>query len=175
MIPVLETPRLRLRPWSLEDAPRMRELTNDPSIADQTFFPYPQPEGWAEERIRKDNELAEVGEVLSWAVTLKLGDIIGYIVLRVEKQHRKGALGYGTGCAFRGKGYAREAAAAVLEFAFSTLELHRVQAVVFSDNAPSIKLLEKLGMAREGLLRAYVFKNDKPEDVISYAILRTDQ
>ena len=174
-IPEVLTLHLRLRAWTLEDAPRLHELSNDPSIADGTLtIPHPLPEGWAENRIRQGHEVSEKGNFFPWAIALITGEVIGSISLDIEPRHLRGDMGYSIGLPYRGQGYATEAALAVLEFAFKEQKLNRVSAGVFPRNQASARVLEKLGMTREGLMRAYVMKNNQPEDLVSYAILAAD-
>lgn len=171
----LLTKRLRLRAWTLEDAPGLHELSNDPSIADGTLtIPHPLPEGWAQNRIRQGLEVAEKGDFFPWAIALVTGEVIGSISFDIERRHLRGDLGYSIGLPYRGKGYATEAVLAVLEFAFNKQHLNRVSAGVFPRNLASARVLEKVGMTREGLMRAYVMKNNQPEDLVSYAILADD-
>lgn len=171
----LETPRLHLRPLTLADAPRMRQLSNHQAISAQTLtFPFPQPEGWAEERIQRGTDLAAKGEAYPWAICDRSGEIVGYISLGLEARHAKAELGYWIGETYWGKGYATEAASEVLSYALEVLKLNRVGATVFPHNLASVRVLEKLGMKKEGHLRAYVVKNNKPEDIIVFSIIPTD-
>jgi len=82
--------------------------------------------------------------------------------------------------AFRNKGYASEAARAIITHAFTKLGAHRIVGHCTPENIPSWKVLEKCGMKREGLLRKNVFfrkdKNGKPHwlDSYDYAMLAED-
>jgi ribosomal-protein-alanine N-acetyltransferase len=64
-----------------------------------------------------------------------------------------------------------EAIKEILDYSFDTLDLSRIGAIVYPENEPSWQLLEKLGFNREGLLRSYMFQNQKSEDVFIYSIL----
>src|SRR5207245_595154 len=70
------------------------------------------------------------------------------------------------------RGIMRSSVDAVLEWAFVTARLNRVQAVVMTTNQPSIALLEKCGFAREGLLRRYRMARGRPADFYMYSRLR---
>jgi RimJ/RimL family protein N-acetyltransferase len=70
-----------------------------------------------------------------------------------------------------GRGYGYEAAQLGLAFAFAELNLHRVQATVFSYNERSIALLEKLGFRREGVYREFLQRDGKRYDMILYGLL----
>ena len=70
------------------------------------------------------------------------------------------------------QGYATEAAGRVVEYGFETLDLHRIQAFVLPTNIGSVRVLEKLGFRREGVLRDYVLKWGEFQDRAIYGLLR---
>ena len=69
----------------------------------------------------------------------------------------------------------REALKRVLDFGFGTMELNRIEALVFPENLPSHRLLQKLGFQREGVLREYEFVKEKFVDLTMYSLLRREQ
>ena len=75
---------------------------------------------------------------------------------------------------FIGRGIVTEAVRLVMEFAFSTLNIHRIEAYVAPQNLGSIRVLEKSGFTREGLLRELLFINGKWVDHYMYAILQRE-
>jgi [ribosomal protein S5]-alanine N-acetyltransferase len=172
----LETPRLHLRLWTLEDESIYVRLSDEAEIARLTgTFLHPQPEGWAAQRLTRYVSALEAGAGYNFAVCLRDSlEVIGDCGLFLEPRHRRAELGYWCGAAYRGHGYTTEAARAVMRFGFDRLALHRIQAGHFPRNPASGRLLEKIGMQREGLLRGYVVKDGVPEDVIYYAALASD-
>ncbi len=80
-------------------------------------------------------------------------------------------IGWGMHPALWGKGYATEAARELLRFAFDTLHAHRVVAFCHADNLASVRVMEKLGMRREGRLRAVRWLNGQWWDEYVYGIL----
>jgi RimJ/RimL family protein N-acetyltransferase len=99
---------------------------------------------------------------------------MGDINLVVEARHRRAELGYWLGVAFWNRGYMTEAVRRVVAFAFAELGLHRVQAHALVRNPGSWRVMEKAGMAREGVLRGYVHKGGVFEDIVAYAVLRPE-
>jgi RimJ/RimL family protein N-acetyltransferase len=172
----LETTRLHLRPWTLEDAPTFARLSDDPEIAANTgTFVHPQPEGWANARITRYLESTRNGVGYTFAVCLRGSlEVVGECGVFLEPRHRRGELGYWCAAAHRGHGYTTEAARAVMQFGFEPLNLQRVQATHFPRNPASGRILERIGMQREGVLRAYYLKGEVFENVVMYAALRTD-
>jgi RimJ/RimL family protein N-acetyltransferase len=72
------------------------------------------------------------------------------------------------------RGYATEAAAALLAFGFNELSLNRIYASYLARNPSSGRVMEKVGMLREGIVRQGTKKWEKYEDLVCYAILRDD-
>ncbi len=75
---------------------------------------------------------------------------------------------------FWGRGYCTEVGRSLLDHAFGPLGLHRIQAFHFVRNTASGRVLQKIGMRREGLCRVYVQKWNQFEDCELYGILSTD-
>ncbi|NJK43297.1 MAG: GNAT family N-acetyltransferase [Pleurocapsa sp. SU_196_0] len=172
----LETPHLILRLWALEDEAVYARLSDDAEIARLTgTFLYPQPDGWSAQRLTRYVSALEAGTGYNFAVCLRDSlEVIGDCGLFLEPRHRRAELGYWCATAFRGNGYITEAARAVMRFGFDRLGLHRVQAGYFPRNPASRRILEKIGMRREGLMRGYFVKDDVPEDVMYFAVLKSD-
>lgn len=68
-----------------------------------------------------------------------------------------------------------EALKRVLDFGFGTMQLNRIEALVFAQNIPSHRLLKKLGFKREGVLREYEFVKERFVDLTMYSLLRREQ
>lgn len=84
------------------------------------------------------------------------------------------SIGYWTGTPYVRRGYMTEAVKAALEFCFTQLGLHRVEAACIPDNVASRGLLEKIGFRMEGEASAYLKINGDWRDHLLYAILRED-
>ena len=107
------------------------------------------------------------------AVTLKTtGRLIGNCGIRRETDDALEAdIGYELDPAFWGHGYATEAMRAVVGRGFSEMHVHRISAWCIADNAGSVRVLEKLGMQREGRLREKLYFKGRWWDTLLYAIL----
>ncbi len=84
------------------------------------------------------------------------------------------SLGYWMGAAFAGKGLMTIAVKAAVVFAFDTLHLNRVEAACLPNNSASIRLLEKVGFAREGYARRFLCIDGKWQDHLLYGMVRDD-
>ena len=174
--PKIKTQRLLLRPFELSDGPRVKELAGDKAIADTTLnIPHPYENGMAEEWISIHEPKFAAGELANFAVVLKFSqELIGAIGLTIDNRFNTAELGYWVSREDWNKGYCTEAAAAILEFGFRQLELHNIIATFFTRNPASGKVMEKIGMKKEGLLREHVKKWDRYEDIMSYGILKKE-
>jgi [ribosomal protein S5]-alanine N-acetyltransferase len=100
------------------------------------------------------------------------GELIGAVELRVTSApSRRGELGYVLARARWGQGYATEAAAAVLAFGFERLGLHKVSATCDPANVASARVLEKIGLIREGYLREHLLIRGEWRDRLLFAAL----
>ena len=100
------------------------------------------------------------------------GAFIGWCSLtRWNPGYRSASLGYCFDDAAWGHGYASEAARALLQWAFDTLEMNRVQAETDTRNAASARVLEKLGFVREGTLREDCVVNGEVSDSWLYGLI----
>jgi RimJ/RimL family protein N-acetyltransferase len=104
------------------------------------------------------------------------GAFVGWCSLtRWSPDHRSASLGYCFDDAAWGHGYATEAAGTLLQWAFDTLDLNRVQAETDTRNVASAHVLEKLGFEREGTLREDCVVNGDVSDSWVYGLLRRDR
>jgi ribosomal-protein-alanine N-acetyltransferase len=173
----IETPRLVLRPLVPGDAPAIARLAGRREIADTTIsIPHPCAEPQAREWILARTTQSG-GKEMAFAITLKRdGGLVGTVGLReIDPEHAQAEMGFWIGVEWWGQGYATEAARAVVGFAFDTLKLNRVCAHHMVRNAASGRVLEKVGLKPEGLLRQRVRKWGVFEDVRICAILRADR
>jgi ribosomal-protein-alanine N-acetyltransferase len=104
------------------------------------------------------------------------GKLIGGITLGNIRHGvaQTGQIGYWIGERYAGKGLMLEGLQLLVAHAFDTLRLHRVEAACIPDNKRSIRVLEKAGFRREGLLRSYLRINGIWQDHYLYALIVTD-
>jgi RimJ/RimL family protein N-acetyltransferase len=174
--PVLTTARLLLRPFELSDARQVQRLAGDRDIAGMTMtIPHPYEDGMAEAWISGHRARFASGEAVTWAAVLRAtGDLLGAVGLGIRREFDRAEIGYWIGKPWWGRGYCTEAARAVLAFGFGALRLGRIHACHFARNPASGRVLQKLGMAREGVLRGHVRRWHGPEDLVVYGILREE-
>ena len=86
-----------------------------------------------------------------------------------------GQIGYWLGERYAGRGLMLEALGLLVPYSFETLRLHRIEAACIPDNQRSMRLLEKAGFRREGLLRSYLRINGVWQDHYLYALIAGDK
>lgn len=174
--PTIETPRLILRPFSLADAPQVQRLAGERDVASTVLeIPHPYEDGMAEHWIGTHQERFERGELVSFAIVLRVTTtFMGTTDLQLDHQHESAELGYWLGKPFWQQGYATEAAQAVVRYGFEVLGLHRVYATYLMRNPASARVLQKLGMRAEGCLRQHLKHWGVFEDMGVYGMLRSE-
>jgi len=128
-------------------------------------------------RLRRQEEDISRDEAYPFLIFDQTSDqLLGGITLGGLRRgvSQTGTLGYWMGAAHAGKGRMTQAVAAVVDFAFSRLRLHRVEAACIPDNAPSIAVLERNGFQREGYARGYLKIDGAWRDHVLFGLLESD-
>jgi ribosomal-protein-alanine N-acetyltransferase len=172
-IPTLETERLMLRPFALSDAPDVQRLAGAREVAATILnVPHPYEDGMAEKWIAGHAKSFEENTALVLAIVIREGDeFCGAISLRIDADHRRAEMGYWLGVPHWGRGYCTEAAQAVVDYGFGLMGLERIHAAHFGSNPASGRVMQKIGMVREGCLRRHHWKWGEPVDSVLYGIL----
>ncbi|MGI5895581.1 MAG: GNAT family N-acetyltransferase [Oscillospiraceae bacterium] len=171
---MIKTDRLTLRPFSPDDWQDLYEyLSNEEVIR---FEPYGV---FTVEQCKQEAEKRSANPAF-WAVCLRSnGKLIGNLYLE-QQDFGVWELGYVFNSSYQRRGYATEAGQALLAWAFYEQDARRITAMCNPLNAPSWRLLERLGMRREGHLRQNVaFNRDETgqpiwQDTYLYAVLASE-
>lgn len=175
-LPTLDTDRLVLRKVRMDDAKDMFQYGSHPDVS--KFTTWNQHESLADTREfikfvlnRYDNK-----QTAPWGIEHKEdGKFIGTIDFGLwQPQHKSAELGYVISHDYWGNGLATEAALKIIAFGFQKMDLVRIQARCFTANAASSRVMEKVGMTFEGVLRKSWYLKGKHQDLKMYSILRDE-
>jgi RimJ/RimL family protein N-acetyltransferase len=174
--PTLPTARLLLRPFAQADAQALFALQSNARVLRYWDAPPWKERARAERFIAACAQMAQEGTGARLAIE-RAADraFIGWCCLvQWNPDHRSARMGYCLDEPAWGQGFATEAAAALLHWAFDSLDLNRVQAETDTRNTASSRVLEKLGFVREGMLREDCIVNGEVSDSWVYGLLRRD-
>lgn len=173
----IETDRLILRRFTMEDANVMyRNWASDDEVTQYLTWPTHADvnvtrsviEGWIQNYANPD--------FYHWAIVLKSsGEPIGSLsVVKYDEKTASAAIGWCMGKRWWGQGIMPEAARAVLQYLFNEIGFNRIAAYHDKNNPKSGRVMQKIGMLREGTLRSSGKNNQGIVDEVYYSILKDD-
>lgn len=174
--PTLRTARLRLRPFTERDADAIFALQSNPHVLRYWDAPPWKERVRAERFIEACRQMEQEGTGVRLAIERAADTVfVGWCCLvRWNREYRSAAIGYCFDDSAWGQGFATEAAGALLQWGFDTLDLNRVQAETDTRNRSSGRVLEKLGFVREGTLREDCIVEGEVSDSWVYGLLAKD-
>jgi RimJ/RimL family protein N-acetyltransferase len=169
----IRTERLLLRPWRPDEVDTYHRLKGDPDVVRFLYDAVLTREEAAAKLRSLRSTLTEPGQWMNVAVELAAtNDVVGVVGLGwVSADHRSADIGYTFSPAHWGHGYATEAAAALVDLAFTGLGAHRVCGRIDARNTASGAVLERLGMRREALFVENEWVKGEWTDEAVYAVL----
>ena len=175
-LPVIETERLMLRKMTMRDAPDLYRYCRDKEVARHVLWDAHTSLLETRAYVRFLLYQYRNGEPGSWGIVLKeTGRVVGTIgYMNYSADNSTVEIGYSLSREQWGKGLMTEALNAVIGGTFRVLSLHRIEAMHFTDNPASGRVMEKCGMTHEGHLRERIFCKGEFRDVEMWAILRKD-
>lgn len=176
VFPILTTERLVLRATADHDLHAIFELESDPiAMRYWSKLPIESLEG-ARETLERAKRTFPERNGLRWSITRVNDDsMLGHISLfSFSEQNRRAEVGYGLLRRHWAQGYMHEALTAVIDYAFHPLGLRRLEADIDPRNAASLRALERLGFAREGLLRERWQVGDEISDSVVLGLLASE-
>jgi ribosomal-protein-alanine N-acetyltransferase len=170
----LRTARLLLRPFTEADTDAIFAVMSNPRVMRYWDSPPWKERAQAERFIERSRRMEQDGEGARLAIERTAdGAFLGQCgFFRWNPTFRSGAIGYCLDESAWGQGYGTEAIGAMLQWAFDTLDLGRVQAELDTRNPASARVLEKLGFVHEGTLREDCIVDGEVSDSRVYGLLR---
>lgn len=175
-LPVVETERLILRKMRMSDAADVHRYAKDPEVARHVLWEAHRSLWETRAYIHFLLYQYRNGDPGSWAIVLReSGKVIGTIgYMNYSPDNATVEVGYSLSREHWGKGLMTEALCAVIGETFRVLQLHRIEAMHFTDNPASGRVMEKCGMTHEGHMRERICCKGVFRDVEMWGILRKD-
>lgn len=170
---LLETPRLRLRRFRVDDAPVLAAYRSDPAVARYQTWSAPVSVADAARAVREfaEGDPARPGW-FQYAVELKAGKrLIGDVGVHLHENLMQAELGFTLAAEHQGRGYAAEAVWAVLHDLFMLRGLRRVSAECDERNEASARLLQRVGFQLEGRRPAFTWLKGEWTDDLLFGLL----
>jgi len=174
LIEQIYTKRLYLRTMKMADAHSLFNIWSDPEVTKFMNITNFTHEEQAKEMIELFDQLAAEHKAIRLTIIEKeSNEIIGSCGFNSFDVERASAeIGYDLAKAYWGKGYAPESISALIEFAFTTLNINRIEAKVEPGNSNSIKVVEKLNFTFEGTFQEYEESKQSFYDINVYSLLK---
>lgn len=175
-LPELLTARLRLRAPTLADAEPLFAFYGDPEVMRYSGREPHRHVDEIREKLMRDLETMNRGESARWIMT-PLGEphVIGTVGLfHWSHGDRRAEIGYLLARSHWGRSLMTEVLPSVVRFGFEVMRLHRIDAQVDPENIASLRVLERLGFKREGLLRESTFSNGRFSDTAVLGLLEQE-
>ena len=171
----IRTARLELRPLREADVAALFGLHSDPKVMRYWDAPIWQSDERGRAMVARDLDLA-TGDYLRLGIELAAsGKLLGTCALwGINAQCRRAEIGYVLGSHVWGQGYMHEALSALLDYAFTELNLNRVEADTDPRNERSTRVLDRLRFVKEGLFRERCIVDGEVSDAAMYGLLRRD-
>jgi RimJ/RimL family protein N-acetyltransferase len=173
--PPLDDGVVRLEPLTLDDEADMDAIARDPDVARFTYVPDPPTEGFIRSWIERYLRGWEEGALAGFSVRESDGSaFLGFAgVVRFDADGREGEIGFIVAPAARGRGVATHTLALLSSWALEA-GLLRVELRIDVENTGSIRVAERAGFVRDGVLRSAHFKEGRRSDVAVYSLLPGD-
>lgn len=174
--PELETKRLILRKIRLEDAPDLKAIRSDERVMiymdTERHTKIEISEKWILDKFKMYQEKIAI----SWSIIEKLtGKFIGdFSFFKIDKKNSRAEIGYTLKPECWGKGFMKEAMFSALNFGFTDLNLHSLEANINPENIKSRAVLKKMGFKKEAYFRENYYYEGNYLDSEIYSLLKSD-
>lgn len=174
--PEFETARLYLRKLELTDAPDFYSFASDPLLTEHVKWDYHQSIADTEAFLALLDQRFEARHSYNWAIIEKTsGGVIGRICCFLfDEDNDSMEFGYAVGRAYWGQGIGAEASEALIPYVFRELGVNRLEARCNEENIASERVMQKIGMTFEGLMRQQLKMDGGYKSQKLYAMLKSD-
>lgn len=173
---VLRTDQLHLRLVGPQDVAALTAYRNDPQVAALQDWELPYPRTQAEELIARHAGLTRIEPGRSHQIAIELaGQLVGDVYLSIDEHGGIATIGVTLARSAQGRGIGTEAVGALVDHVIAELGIHRIVADLSTQNVPSMRLLERIGMTAESTTRASYWWRGAWDDNLRYAMSAEDR
>lgn len=167
---------ISIRPWHIDDAPALHEAAASSVAEAYPFMPWCHPgltlaemRTWIEAQV----PAFEARKAFEFAILSDDGRFLGGCGLnQIDDANRRANLGYWVRSSAAGRGVATAAVRQLVRWAFENTELIRLEVLVSTQNAPSLRVAEKAGACREGILKQRLLLHGTAHDAVLFSFVR---
>ena len=175
VFPEIKTERLNLREINQDDAESIYKLLSNPEVIKHDSFELFTHIKQAEEVIEWFRDEYKKRRAIFWGIRLKNEtEIIGFCKTKIEIPKVRAAFGYSLRRDYWNRGIMTEAVLSIINFTFNTIDVNRIEATVATENDASLKVLEKLGFIKEGILRKRSCFRGSYQDMVMLSLLKQE-
>lgn len=173
---ILTTPRLIVRPLTEDDVPALFDIFSHPEVMRYWSYPALTDMTQAQDMLQRIQADYRNGNSVRLGIERRSdGVLLGTCALfSFHAASHRAEIGYALGRPHWGAGYMHEALTALIDYAFTTLDLYRLEADIDPRNVGSARTLERLGFQKEGHLRERWIVNGEISDTVWYGLLRRE-
>ena len=176
VIPIIDADAIRLRALESKDIADIHDIYSDEIAMEYWGSPPTSSAEQSRQLLNRDLKAVEDGQAMTWAIELKeTGKLIGKCILwQYSECNQRAEVGYILSRDYWRRGLMTQALQAMIDYAFTSLEIHRLEADTDDNNNGSLALLEKLGFQREGFFRERWYVSGKWQNSIMLGLLKQD-
>jgi [ribosomal protein S5]-alanine N-acetyltransferase len=176
IVPLIRADNIDLRPTTEADIDGLFEMLSNPEVMKYWGRPCLKDRSEAKEYFESIQTHVADRSAMQWAIVRRSDkQFMGTCTLwHFDWNNQRCEVGYGLARRFWGQGFMQQAIRAMIQYAFQTLNLHRIEADVDPENAKSLRLLEGIGFQREGYLRERWLVEGRVMDAIYLGLLKSD-
>ncbi len=175
-LPTLKTERLLLRKLQVSDAEALFDYASDPKVARWTTWDPHESLDDSKAFLSSVIEAYQNNKPSPWGVILKENALLigttGFC--SYHPKHRRAEVGYALSLKHWGCGYATEALKAVVDFGFSEMKLNKIEGYCRINNTASARVMEKVNMHLEGILRQHIYVKGVFHDMKMYSLIKSE-
>jgi RimJ/RimL family protein N-acetyltransferase len=173
-LPTIDAGEVRLRTLRHDDVPALFAIFGDPEVTRYWGFATLPDLAAAGALVEQIHAQAAAGTLFQWGIEAH-AELVGTCTLSsIDRCNRRAELGFALASAHQRRGYVAAALPALLRHAFDAMDLHRLHADTDPRNTRSIRVLERLGFRREGLLREHYLVTGEAQDALVFGLLRSE-